>query len=238
MSTVAQLLLSTEQKLDKTDSQAYADMLDEEKRYWLDQAADRFLKQRYTGNNFLRKAFEQTQKRVDDLRGAIRTTVISAVNEPTYINAETVEFPVDYRYLLKVEVEVQYIDCNGITTTNWYTPKQIEHDDIYAIKDDPFNKPKEDNPKFIIENNKIVFFAGDGTVVNARISYLKLFRKLQNGLVNADGSVDVYANPATDYIELAPDTHEEIVDLAVKMILENIESQRYQTNSVENTQTE
>jgi len=238
MSTVGQLLLSLEQKLDKTDSQGYADILDDEKRYWLDQAADRFVKQRYTGNNFQKKAFEQNQKRVDDLRVAINTSVIPGVVNTDYRNAYSIPLPVDYRYLLKIEVEIQYIDCNDVETTMWKTPKQIEHDDIYAIADDPFNKPTVDNPKFIMEQNSIVMFAGEGEVINARITYIKLFRKLQLGLINVDGSVDIYAAPTTDYIELAVDVHEEVVDIAVKMILENIESQRYQTNSVENTQTE
>jgi hypothetical protein len=238
MSTVKQLLLSLEQKLDKTDSQAYADILDDEKRYWLDQAADRFVKQRYTGNNFPRKAFEQNQKRTDDLRAAIRTEVIAGAIEADYRDAYSIPLPAIYRYLLKVEIEIRYIDCNGIEVTEWSSPKQIQHDDIYAIQEDPFNKPTVDNPKFIVENSRLVFFVGAGEVVNARITYIKLNRKLQSGLVNADGSVNVYANPADNYIELAVDTHEEVVDLAVKMILENIESQRYQTNSVEITQTE
>ena len=238
MSTVAQLLLSLEQKLDKTDSQAYADILDDEKRYWLDQAADRFVKQRYTGNNYQRKAFEQNQKRVDDLRTTVRTEVIAAVANTVYRNAESIPLPNIYRYLLKVEVEVRYNDCNGVEVDEWKTPKQIEHDDIYAIQDDPFNKPTIENPKFIVEEGNLVTFAGDGEVINARVTYIKLFNKLQSGLVNADGSVDVYILPATNYSELAVDVHEEVVDIAVKMILENIESQRYQTNSVETTQTE
>jgi hypothetical protein len=238
MSTVKQLLLSLEQKLDKTDSQAYADILDEEKRYWLDQAADRFVKQRYTGNNFQRKSFEQNQKRADDLRAAIRTQVQSAVVSNLYRDAYQVTFPIDYRYLLKVEVELEYEDCNGETVTEWFNPKQIEHDDIYAIQNDPFNKPKETSPKFIIEDNFLVVFADTSVVLNARVTYIKLLKKLQPGLENYDGTINVYSNPATDYTELAVDTHEEVVDIAVKMILENIESQRYQTNSVEITQTE
>ena len=112
MSTVAQLLLSLEQKLDKTDSQAYADILDDEKRYWLDQAADRFVKQRYTGNNFQRKSFEQNQKRADDLREAIRTTIVPGVLSTTYRDAYDIELPDAYRYLLKIEVELSYPDCN------------------------------------------------------------------------------------------------------------------------------
>ena len=45
--TVSQLILSFKLKLDKIDSQAYPDILDQEIRFWLDEGADRFLKQRY-----------------------------------------------------------------------------------------------------------------------------------------------------------------------------------------------
>lgn len=238
MSSVAQLLISFEQKLDKTDAQAYPDILDAEKRYWLDQAADRFVKQRYEGNNFKRKSFEQTQKRVDDLRSAIVTEVISAVVEPDYRDAFSIPLPNNYRYLLKIESQVSYTDCNGETQTEWFTPKQIEHDDIYALSGDPFNKPLHNRQRFIVEDNKLVIFAGDETVVSARITFINLFLKLQPGYVNYDGSVDVYSNVTLPYNELAVDTHEEIVDIAVKLVLENIESQRYQTNSVEITQQE
>jgi hypothetical protein len=64
-----------------------------------------------------------------------------------------------------------------------------------------------------------------------------LFYRLQPGAVNYDSSVDHYIN--TDvYDALANDTHDEVVDIAVKLTLENIESQRYQTNSAEITEQE
>jgi hypothetical protein len=239
MSTVAQLFLAIEQKLDKTDSQGYPDILDDEKRFWLDQAADRFVKQRYDGNNIKRKAFEQSQKRIDDLRATLVTRVIPATNTATnYRDAFVAELPNNYRYLIKVEVEIVNPDCNDNLQTEWFTPKQIEHDDFYAIQKDPFNKPKVNSPKFFLEGNQMILFAASATITNVRVTYIKLLRKLQLGLQNADGSINVYANPNDNYLELAVDTHDEVVDLAVKMLLENIESQRYQTNSVENTQTE
>ena len=51
MSTVGQLKLSYKLKLDKIDSSAYPDIQDSEIAYWLDEAADRFVKQRYERNN-------------------------------------------------------------------------------------------------------------------------------------------------------------------------------------------
>jgi hypothetical protein len=226
---VNQLILSFKLKLDKIDSQAYPDILEEEIRFWLDEAADRFVKQRYERNNLKRKGFEETQKRTDDLRLAVRTQTLGAIASTDYPGfAYSVTLPDDYRYLLKVQAEVRYLDCNDLTDTEFTTPYQVQQDDIHVLLEDPFNRPVEGRPLFTIEGNNIVFFT-DGLfeVINARITYIRLFEKLQPGLPNTSTP---YQTGTTEYVELAEDTHEEIVDIAVKMALENIESQRYQTN--------
>jgi hypothetical protein len=234
--TVGQLILSFKQKLDKTDSQAYPDFLDEEIRFWLDQAADRFAQQRYERNNIKRRGFEETQKRVDDLRATVRTEEIAAVASTDYPGfAFNVPLPIAgadrYRHLLKVQVEVRDVDCNDEQSDNWTTPYQVQQDDLHSLFNDPFNKPIPSSPLFTIEGDDIVFFT-DRTfeVLRARISYMRMFDKLQPGLPTT--SVP-YQTDTTEYIELSADTHEEVVDIAVKMVLENIESQRYQTNTVE-----
>lgn len=233
---VAQLILSFKLKLDKLDSQAYPDILDPEVRFWLDEGADRFVKQRYERNNIKRKGFEETQKRTDDLRATVVTEVIGAVASTIYTGfAYEVPLPIvgddRYRYLLKVQVDVDGLDCNSISQSNWTTPYQVQQDDINALLNDPFNDPIPSKPLFTIEGNNLVFFTdGVFTVVRARISYIRLFNKLQPGLPNT--SVP-YATATTEYTELSEDVHEEVVDIAVKMALENVESQRYQTNANE-----
>jgi hypothetical protein len=232
--TIDQLILSFKLKLDKIDSQAYPDILEEEIRFWLDEAADRFVKQRYERNNIKRKGFEESQKRTDDLRVAIRTEDIASVASTIYPDAFEVVLPTTggagsdrYRYLLKVLADVQAPDCNNVVQNNWVAPKQTQHDDINILLEDPFNRPGEDKPLFVMEGNNIVFFTdGSFSVPQAKVSYIRLFDKLQPNLPTSA----TYASGATEYTELAEDTHEEVVDIAVKMALENVESQRYQTN--------
>lgn len=227
--TVNQLILSFKLKLDKIDSQAYPDILPQEIRFWLDEAADRFVKQRYERNNLKLKGFEESQKRTDDLRLAVKTETIPAVQSVDYgTNVYDVPFPSDYRYLIKVQCEVLHLNCNSIEESKWTTPYQVQQDDIHILLEDPFNKPRVDRPLYIIEGNDIVFYT-DGTfeILNARITYIKLFDKLQPGLPNTSTP---YQTGTTEYVELAEDTHAEIVDIAVKLALENIESQRYQSN--------
>lgn len=238
MSVVSQLVLSYKLKLDKVDSSAYPDIQEPEIKYWLDEGADRFTKQRYERNNTKRKGFEESQKRTDDLRVAVKTeTVIANAPNPNPSSIFTLQLPDDYRYLVKIRLTVQY-DCNGQELTEVVTPKQVEQDDIHTLLQDPFNRPSVERPLFIMEGNEIIVYTGGvSTVVNADITYINLFYKLQPGRLNWDGSTDHYAN-TDEYDALAPDTHSEIVDIAVKLTLENIESQRYQSNSIETTQQE
>jgi hypothetical protein len=230
--TVDQLILSFKLKLDKIDSQAYPDILEPEIRFWLDEAADRFVKQRYERNNYKRKGFEETQKRTDDLRAAVKTVTLPAVASTVYPGfAFEVPLPADYRYLLKIQADVESDDCNDVSGSEFNTPFQVQQDDINSLLSDPFNNPVPSRPLFIIEGNNIVFFTDSVfNILNARITFIKLFGKLQPGQPNT--SVP-YATGTNEYLELSEDTHAEVVDISVKMALENVESQRYQSNTVE-----
>lgn len=233
---INQLILSFKLKLDKLDSQAYPDILDEEIRFWLDEGADRFVKQRYERNNLKRKGFEETQKRTDDLRATVRTVDINAVASGIYPPDVAYEVPLPtaganrYRYLLKLQVLVRGDDCNDASQDTWETPHQVQQDDVNALIADPFNTPTPERPLFTIEGNNLVFFT-DGVfqVISAKVTFIRLFDKLQPGTPTSA----VYALGTTEYVELSEDTHEEVVDISVKMALENVESQRYQTNMAE-----
>ena len=59
-------------ELDKTTALELPAFLAEEIDDWLNMAIRKFVKTRYAGVNPKREAFEQTQKRVDDLRSLVR----------------------------------------------------------------------------------------------------------------------------------------------------------------------
>ena len=64
--------------------------------YFLNTALDKFWKTRYSENNFKRESFEQTQKRIDDLRTLVTqylyTDEVVKVSNELY----TVQLPSDY----------------------------------------------------------------------------------------------------------------------------------------------
>ena len=89
--------------------------------YFLNVALDKFWKTRYSQNNFKREGFEQTQKRVDDLRTLVKevtfTEDITKVSNSLY----TVQLPADYIILLG--------DKAGIAPADGYTDPCWELDE-------------------------------------------------------------------------------------------------------------
>ena len=95
--------------------------------------------------------------------------------------------------------------------------KPIQHDDYNKIVNDPFNKPNHDQAVRLMLGDKVEIITGADFDVTR--FYMRYVRKPL--------AVD-FAN--TVDCELANHTHEEIVDLAVSIALEDIESGRYQTH--------
>jgi hypothetical protein len=175
------------------------------------------------------------------LRSAV-TSLIVASSAPiaAYPLLQIVAFPNDYRYLVKISANTSRTDCNNVVVAETGVfMKHIDHDDYLAITSDPFHKADGNEILYFTEGDNIIIDAGTGvTITSVTVTYIKLFQHIQDNVTNANGTSDIYTSAATNYTELASDTHEEFVDIAVKMVLENIESQRYQTNSVEITQQE
>lgn len=103
--------------------------------------------------------------------------------------------------------------------------KPIQHDDYNRIVRDPFNKPSFNQVARLFANGKAELLT-DGTfhIDTYFLRYLKTPSKL-----------DISTSTGC---ELSEHTHQEIVDIAIEMALENIESQRYQTQLTEITKQE
>ena len=122
------------------------------------------------------------------------------------------------------------IDSNIITNNPGMKMKRTnckysQHDDLFAILDDPFNTTKSSSPLYTMQENFVDLYTTDKFLPNA--AYIKYVRR-----------------PALmDYgrglgSELPEHTHDEIVEMAVKSILEGIESPRYQSQSGEVLESE
>lgn len=101
----------------------------------------------------------------------------------------------------------------------------VQHDDIFDVLVDPFNTTKRSGPKFTIQENFIDTYT-DNTFISNFV-YLKYIRR--------PSRINIIAGVGC---ELAEHTHQEIVEIAVKSILGNIEDPRYNTQSREVLESE
>jgi hypothetical protein len=103
--------------------------------------------------------------------------------------------------------------------------KPIQHDDYNRLVRDPFNKPQFNQVLRLFAEGKAELLT-DGTfhIDTYFLRYLKTPSKMD---------ITVPTN-----CELSEHTHQEIVDMAIEMALENIESQRYQSQLNEITKQE
>ena len=109
-------------QLDKTAGLELPHFEPEEREYWLSQGVRRFCKQRYSGVNPKLEGFEQSQKRIDDLRTLVRETRLtlsaptSNVNKP---NSKTgsIASLTNYWFTLGEEVLIAYVSLSNSRTS-------------------------------------------------------------------------------------------------------------------------
>jgi len=106
-----------------------------------------------------------------------------------------------------------------------YSAKFAQHDDIYKMLADPFNKTKHTAPLYTIRDNKLELYSNAIFIIDrVKMLYIRKPAKVSLTLqVNCD---------------LPDNVHQEIVDMTVATILGNISDPRYQIGSVERLQSE
>jgi len=195
----------------------------------------RFCKQRYYRlSNDKQRGFEQNQKRLADLQTLItEDTNTNTVLFPSSTGVPvTVDLPGDFMLMINVSASVT---CNGQTKAD--VPVDIfEQEFMYHLLNHPFAQPKNFTPKGVVQDYTLKIIPGKTSILNSvKISYLRYPRSVEIYLPSTPGG-DAPDNLVN--CELPEHTHDEIVDMTVKHILEIISSPRYQSNSFENKQTE
>jgi len=229
--TIGRMHIEFKAGFDKSESLSYPDFRPEEIDLFLNRATESVVKQRYSGNNLRRESVEETQKRRDDLRTLTTSYASSAffTNADNKPNGTFIGLPDDYWFALEEEVNISYLDCHDHIVNNVRASvKPITHDRYNKIKLDPFNKPNK------IEIVSVPFglpTGGQGTRTNELITddtttlnayYLRYIRKpVEVSLANNIDS------------DLSEHMHREIVDYAVNLAIENVESPRFQTQGSE-----
>ena len=226
--------------LDKVDSSAYPEFMDGEIDIYLNEAQERIIKQRYGKNNIYGKGFEEMQKRTDDLKNLVKTKYAEVTPADEYMdvgdsvykaNLDTLYDDINltsvsgskYQFYLKSLAESCENEC-----CNWSRVKLVQQDDLSSIVYDPFNKPKKNRPVIFFEDGDIYIWTGKNATVNKfQVTFLKQPNQMNIG---------TYGSPKVE-CELSEHLHKELLQEAVKIALENIESPRTQTHIPVNVQS-
>lgn len=202
--------------------------------YFLNAGLDKYWKSRYSDNNFKREAFEQTQKRIDDLRTLIQEHTYSSTDiTKQSIYLYTVTLPEDYVILLGdtagiLPADNQLNPCWDTDETGEYI---LHNSDTIEGQIETIDRIKENSlseyhlrytkakPIKLIENNTIKLFTdGKYKIGEYTIVYLRKPSK-----------IDIHLNPFNQYTDMPEHTQLEIVKIAAQLYLENQSNPRYQT---------
>lgn len=196
--------------------------------YWFNAAIDKFIKSRAFGNNFRREAFEQTQKRIDDLRTLVKSSKLNVSNVTASIYS--VNLPSDYMHTVG---ESAYIvsDDNCWPKTSDGSPV-VKRTDVLESSVETVDRQLNNTfsehqlrhnsarPLRVYSDNKIILYTdGKYRMDSYELSYIKLPEKVILGGENA----------FQEYTDLPKSTHLELVKLAAQMYIENQSNPRYQT---------
>ena len=274
--TIQEMHVALKLELDKSDSLNNISFEPEEIDYWLNRAIRLFVKTRYTGSNYKRESFEQTQKRIDDLRALVTMSTIDTVESFAIPNSYNAQLPLDYLFTVGEQAEIVYnpypanllqeIASGDLSTGSYYlvVNGNIMHNAVVY----------EEGSLFVAANDAydIDFFTPEAYVIQMERSLEGVTQittdTYQERLDNPFSDHRLYYNSAKplrmfreDYVVLISDgqyrvplyiltyirepitvdlvgdvscdlpihTHDEIISMAVDLMVENIESPRLQT---------
>lgn len=207
--------------------------------YWLNAGLSKFWKTRYSQMNIKQEAFEQTQKRIDDLRTLVTEQLFENL-DITSINSElyTVALPENYTILLGDTAGIAPAD--GVDIECWQKNEDgsyiIKYSDTIEGTVDTIDRIKENSlseyrlhytkakPIRLIQGNNINLYTdGKYKISKYKITYLRIPSK-----------INIHTAPFQEYTDMPEHTQLEIVKLAVQMFLESQTDPRYQsyTNEV------
>lgn len=217
-------------ELDKTSSLNTTHFEPSEIDFWLNSAIQNFVKTRYSGFNTKRESFEQTQKRIDDLRTLVVEEIIdggdltTGTDKPNSYIADLTSLTNTYWFTLGEEVTTNFTPFGGSSAQDFrFGIKECTIDTYREDIDNPFSE----HILHYDDTKPLRLFIGDTVELITDGNYI--ITKYHIRYLKAPQEVDISGTDS----DLPEHTHDEIVKMAVNMALENIEQQRYQTHSME-----
>lgn len=215
--TVAQLHLEFKFRCDKLDSLNYPNFLPEEIDLLLNNAQDRLIKQRYGLNNNKKQSFEETEKRTEDLKNITQNVILTPLPYDPVNNIDSqarfLILPIDHWFTIQERSSVTCSYC-GVPDTRRVEVVPVTHTEISKVLKDPFAQPNIEKVLRLMFNGKVELIS-NCIIVDYQMRYLR-----QPITINLTTGVTC---------ELSDHIHSELIDLAVTIGLEGIESKRNQS---------
>lgn len=218
--TAAEMVSNFKFRLDKIDSLNYPNFENSEIDLLLNQATERIIKQRYGATNNKRTSFEETQKRTEDLKNIVTTTSLVPFVTPDNINPYAVfcTLPADHYFIVFENCDIVYPDCDNVNVTKTVPVIAIQHNDYNKSIDNPFAKPNTEKVLRLMENGRVELIPDPSVGISSyRLRYIR-----------KPATIDSVTIPNVDS-DLSEHLHDEIVDQAVLLALEDIEARRQQS---------
>lgn len=192
--------------------------------YYINNAVDKFIRTRYSGNNTANKGFEETQKRIDDLRALITESTIITTTGTLKPNSYVAAIPSNYFISVAEECEITYTSTTstsrqGITQT---TMDRYSDDTVNPFSEHIYHNNWARPLRLFYASNIELISDGTYTVNKCYLRYIKKPAK-----VSLSVSCD-----------LAESVHPEIIRIAVELFLENRKDARYETYNIDNKSME
>lgn len=229
--TIQEMHIEFKERLDKSASSSFPELLVEQVDLLLNNAIEKFVKLRYGRNNIYKAGVEEIQKRTDDLRTLVVThypQLATVTTEDNTVKASLTTLYSDealttlttdkYQFFLNGRVRTVKTGC----TSSYNSVKLYNHDDINSVLKNPFKKPTFNEVIGYFEKGDLYLLTdGTFTIDKAKITYLKKAAVVKYG--------SLYPTPVSNVnCDLPEHAHTEVVDLAVLITLENLESIRTQ----------
>lgn len=188
--------------------------LDEEIDYWLNQGMYQEVSNKFTGLNTLKQPFEQSVKRIHDLENLICVeNLIEANKEDSFNECVAMNALADKLFFVKCDFRWGNKVSNVIL---------VDHQSAGNFRQTYDNVPYIATPVAVIENHDIRIFFDPISMKSDKyyvdLTYVKIPTKIE----------DLPEEGMTEFPEYM---QYEIVNRAVELALENIESKRMQTKS-------
>ena len=152
---VLEMHIAVKQGIDKIHSERDDQIRTEELDLELNRAMQRFINQRYGKNNAYQEGFEESQKRIDELRSLLveYSAPVSFKEEliTGKIWVDSFEFPTDYMYLINQKSRIFLNNCREMPSNDVSMPNTYYF--TFRLED------------FLVENNEFLFYMallGDG----------------------------------------------------------------------------